>query len=199
MPIEGRQRPTKTIVATLIIGALLVSGVLLISLIGDDEGNNANLPGPTIAAAVPFDPFGDDGGTENNDLAPNAIDGDTESRWRTSRYTRAEFAGLKPGVGLVLELEANSSVSNLQLQTGNEGWDAQIFVGDEFGPNDGDFELGDLGDPVATIEDGGENESVSLDRRSGSKVLLWITETGTSININGNRVFRFVLFEANIE
>ncbi len=198
MPIEGRQRPTKTIVAALIIGALLVSGVLLFSLIDPEGSDDTDLVSPVLTAAVPFDPEGDDG-AENNDLAPNAIDGDPDSRWRTSRYNRAGFAGLKSGVGLIFELEANSSLSGLELLTGNEGWDAQVFVGDDFGPNDSGFDLGALGDPVATIEGGGESENISLDGESGSKILLWITETGTSININGDRVFRFVLFEATVQ
>ncbi|MCL4142136.1 UNVERIFIED_CONTAM: hypothetical protein GTU68_055788 [Idotea baltica] len=198
MPIEGRQRPTKTIVAALIIGGLLVSGVLLFSLLDQGQSDTGDLAAPVIVSATPFDPEGDDG-AENNDLAPNAIDGDPDTRWRTARYNRAEFAGLKTGVGLILALEDSSSLSNLELLTGNEGWDAQVFVGDEFGPNDDGFDLEALGDPVATIEGGGESESISLDGQSGSAVLLWITETGTSININGDRVFRFVVFEASID
>jgi hypothetical protein len=49
-----------------------------------------------------FDPLGD--GQENPDQVRNAIDGDPSTTWNTSLYRSAVFGGLKPGVGLVLDL-----------------------------------------------------------------------------------------------
>ncbi len=193
MPIEGRQRPTKTIVVALIVGGLLVSGLLLASLL-DSGAESAGSGGPgaaTIVAAEPFDPNGDR--SERADIAPLAIDGDPETLWRTDTYDRANLAGLKPGVGLVLTLEESASLDEIGFLTANSGWRAEIYVGDEFGPNDSSFSTDSLGDPAAVIEDGGASETASLDGADGSKVLLWITETGTTRDGNDREVHRFVL------
>jgi hypothetical protein len=49
-----------------------------------------------------FDPLGDK--QENPDQVRNAVDGDPTTTWETSLYRSASFGGLKPGVGLVLDL-----------------------------------------------------------------------------------------------
>ncbi len=204
MPIEGRQRPTKTVAAVLIIGGLLVSGVLLMTLLRPDTstsdvsfgfGGDSDLE---IVEATSFDPFGDDGGEENQNLVANAIDGDEGTQWQTSRYRRAGLGGLKPGLGLILIADEAGSFGDLTLSTNNEGWSAEFYVADEFGPNDGSFDPASLGDPVATVTDGGNNVTVPLDGASGSRVMIWITETGVTVNNVGEDTFRFVLFEASL-
>ncbi len=198
MPIEGKQRPTKTLVAVLVIGGFVVSGMLLATLLNPDTSiGNGSLPSGSSAAmveAVSFDPLGD--GDERPDLTAFAIDGDQETLWRTDTYTREGFGNLKAGVGLILTLESESSLGQLTLVTANEGWDAEIYVGDEFGPDSRDFDPSALGDPAAVIEDGSETEEVSLDGARGSKILLWITETGLTDDRNDKPVRRFILFEA---
>ncbi len=201
MPIDGRQRPTKTLAAVLIIGGLLVSGVLLMTLfspdtstgdVGFDFGGGS---APEIVSATSFDPLGDDG-EEFENLAGNAIDNDEATQWQTARYARAGLGGLKPGVGLILIAEESGSFGDMTLITANEGWSAEIYVADEFGPNDTSFDPASLGEPAATVTDGGNSETVSLDGASGSQVMVWVTETGVSINTDGDETFRFVLFEA---
>ncbi|MGI9595678.1 MAG: hypothetical protein ACR2QK_05940, partial [Acidimicrobiales bacterium] len=196
MPIEGRQRPTKTIVAALIVGGLVVSGLLLASLLDPaaEEGGAAGAA-PVMIQAEPFDPRGD--GTERADLAPGAIDGDSETLWRTDTYRRAGLGGLKPGVGLILTLENEAAIGEMEFLTANEGWQAQVFVANEFGPNDASFDPGSLGEPAAVIEDGNNSELVSLGGATGSRILLWITETGITLDRNNLEVFRFVLFEVS--
>ena len=198
MPIEGKQRPTKTLVAVLIIGGFVVSGMLLATLLNPDTSiGNGSLPGGSSAAmveATSFDPLGD--GDERPDLTEFAIDGDQETLWRTDTYTRESFGNLKAGVGLILTLESESSIGQLTLVTANEGWDAEIYVGDEFGPDSREFDPSALGDPAAVIESGGEIEEVSLDGARGSKILVWITETGLTNDRNDQPVRRFILFEA---
>jgi hypothetical protein len=49
-----------------------------------------------------FDPFGDK--QENPDQLGNAVDRDPGTAWLTARYRSASFGGLKPGVGLLLDL-----------------------------------------------------------------------------------------------
>ena len=56
--------------------------------------------------ATDFDPQGDDL-EENPELAPLAVDGDPATAWRTMTYTQQLGpAGLKTGVGLILDLGA---------------------------------------------------------------------------------------------
>lgn len=205
MPIEGRQRPTKTMAAVLIIGGLLVAGVLLLTLLQPDTstgdvsfGFGGDGEVTVLVDATTFDPFGDDDGEENENLVANAIDGDEETLWRTSTYNRAGLGGLKPGLGLILIPEEAGSFGDLTLVTRSQGWNAEIYVADEFGPNDNSFDPESLGEPAATVTDGEGTTTVSLDGASGSQILVWITETGLGINVDGNEVHRFVLSEASL-
>jgi serine/threonine protein kinase len=191
-PKPGRQRPTKTILAGLMIGGLVVVGLLIASTAdgGDTGGGDASAP-PVIIDAVPFDPFGE--GTERNSLAVRAIDGDQDSAWTTEGYTRPSLGGLKDGVGFVIYLEQSASVQEMQLLTDSDGWDAQFYVADEFGPNDGNFQLASLGEPLDSVTGGGAEETVSLQGATGSQILIWITETGPYEDR-----YRFVLNEVAV-
>lgn len=59
---------------------------------------------PLIAGVQAIDPQGD--GSENDGQATRAIDGDPATKWKSNYYETAEFAGLKKGLGLVLDLGA---------------------------------------------------------------------------------------------
>ena len=76
-------------------------------------------PTPTAAAAGPaqaridlsakpvvvrdYDPFGRDG-AEQPGTVPNAFDGDPTTAWVTDGYGSPTFGGLKPGVGMLVDL-----------------------------------------------------------------------------------------------
>ena len=90
-------------------------------------------------------------------------------------------------------LEQSTSVEELQLSTDSDGWDAQFYVADEFGPNDRSFDLTSLGEPLDSVAGGGAEESVSLQGATGSQILIWITETGPYED-----KFRFVLNEVAV-
>ncbi|MGZ6792844.1 MAG: protein kinase family protein [Mycobacteriales bacterium] len=80
---------------------------------------------PTPGAAAPrvvdlttvpvrdFDPDGD--GQENPDQVRNATDGVPATAWATDLYRTAMFGGLKPGVGLLLDLGKVTDVHRLQV------------------------------------------------------------------------------------
>ena len=70
-----------------------------------------------IARAIDFDPRADGGSAQENPReVALAIDGDRETAWRTERYRkRADFGGLKPGVGLVLDLGEVRQVSQVKI------------------------------------------------------------------------------------
>jgi serine/threonine protein kinase len=78
---------------------------------------------PGTPAAVPlelsrltahdFDPEGD--GQENPDQVRNALDPDPSTAWTTDVYRSAAFGGLKPGVGLLLDLGTVRAVHGVQV------------------------------------------------------------------------------------
>lgn len=83
-------------------------------------------PSPTAAAPTPFtgltaddfDPQGSEPREENPDQVPNVLDGDPSTAWTTSSYLQ-NFgpAGLKTGVGLVIDLGATKGVRQVVVTT----------------------------------------------------------------------------------
>ncbi len=72
----------------------------------------------SIQRAIAYDPFGSDG--EHDDLAPNAIDGDFATAWRTEGYFDP-LPLLKPGVGLALEVTGPAEAIELSgIPSGTE-------------------------------------------------------------------------------
>lgn len=125
---------------------LLVSLVVLVCavaafLIGftfNDNGSEDPTAAPTgqpttttkpvqIADVSAWDPMGEDG--ENDDEAQLAADGDRSTAWTTmAYYGRPDFGGLKPGLGLVLDLREPQDVSQVTVNVGGDGTDFEIRV-----------------------------------------------------------------------
>jgi hypothetical protein len=117
------------VLALVAVAAVLVTVGLTLAkddlgnLFGDDRPNgtsrspatSAPATRVTVADASSFDPNGDDG-RENDDMARNAIDTDRNSRWQTEGYNQ-NFGdgGIKPGVGLVLDLGRPQAVGKMAL------------------------------------------------------------------------------------
>ena len=184
------QRSTRTLAALLIVGGLIVVGALLASLgavVGGDEGGGDAGDGTPLAlvGAEPFDPQGD--GTELARLAANAIDGDESTAWRTESYRRPALGGLKDGVGLIVDLDGEHATEGIELVSGSDGWRIEVFVA-------GGFDGAPQGEPVAVLE-GGERAQATLGGATGSRVLLWITETGLTDVPERGETRRFVLRE----
>lgn len=79
----------------------------------DPEGS------PQIVGVRDFDPEEDNGnGEENAERAANVIDGDAGTTWVTMRYLRRpDMGGQKPGVGLILDLGAPTTVRSATVTT----------------------------------------------------------------------------------
>jgi hypothetical protein len=117
------------VLALVAVAAVLVAVGLTLAkddlgnLFGEDRpggtGRSPATSAPTtrikVANASSFDPNGDDG-RENDDMANLAIDTDQTSRWQTEGY-RQNFgpSGIKPGVGLVLDLGRPQEVGRMSL------------------------------------------------------------------------------------
>lgn len=143
---QERGRPWLRI-AGLIAAALLLLVAMVIAYnlgrgktaLGGDPSptTSSNTPSSTASTAQPItgvtasdlDPQGD--GSENPELAPLAVDGDAGTNWHTLTYQQ-QFgpAGLKTGVGLVLDLAGQHDVSGLRLTLLGQPTKVSVYTSD---------------------------------------------------------------------
>lgn len=131
----------------------------------------ASLTEVPITAGSDFDPEGDD--TENGDSVANVFDGDAETSWETERYRDTpDLGGLKPGVGIVLDLGEVRSVAQVELMMTGEPTSLEILVpaSDEPGAGYADWS------EVATVTDGGAEIKATLSQPVSTQyILVWLT------------------------
>ena len=112
--------------------------------------------------------------TEHDDELPYLVDRDTATRWRTENYNRRDFGGLKPGVGVILELDGQYKLDELKVTSPSGGWSAEVLVADSRKATRQGW-----GEPVASKKTIGEGSTTfDLNGRTGGAVLLWITDLG---------------------
>ena len=81
-----------------------------------------------LAGAKDFDPFGDPP-EENPDEAGNAIDGKPDTAWTTLTYRgRPTLGGLKPGVGLVVDLGSIQNIGSMRLDLDGSPTDVSLYA-----------------------------------------------------------------------
>ncbi len=172
-----------TLAIVLVAVSLGVAGVLFghtdagRQLLGRVRGvagdESARVEPQRLVAANAYDPFGDTP-HENDQLAPQAVDGDRNSAWMTEHY-RDPSLRMKPGVGLVVSLEKPVDLSQVVVSSSTDGWAAAVYVAD--------------GSPPAKFEDWGgaldQHEGIrpgdvsfDLRGRRADAVLIWITHLG---------------------
>jgi serine/threonine protein kinase len=61
--------------------------------------------------------------------AANTVDGDPNTVWRTERYTKADFGGKKPGMGVWIDLGDAKQVVNVQVVLQTPGADGELRAG----------------------------------------------------------------------
>ncbi|MEL7156790.1 MAG: serine/threonine-protein kinase, partial [Actinomycetota bacterium] len=182
-------------VVVLVVAAVATFGLYLSRLgsgTGADDRNPLveGGPGLPVASATSFDPLSaDDVKLEREELVPFAFDGDPATAWTSEPYRRRALGGLKAGVGLQLTLEESLPLNQIELVTRSEGWQLDVYVGEEFGPDPAAW-----GAPAASIDAGSNRQVRDLGRVEGAVVLLWIRDTGQS---EAGR-FQFVLGEVII-
>jgi hypothetical protein len=131
---------------------------------------------PSAAAAAPLHParavaFGP-GGTgdgDNPQLAGHAISARPDGGWNTNWYTTAEFGGLQPGTGLLLDLGRPATVTAVTVRLGPEaGALVQLRAGN--GATPAGLRT------VAQGRSGGGNLALSPSRPVEARyVLIWFT------------------------
>ena len=116
------------------IGLVLTVGIVAaMTLSGEPAETQKAVAAPSvlkIAKADDFDPKSDGGsGAENAKQVKLAIDGDPETAWTTERYRKlAALGGLKPGVGLVLDLGEERTLTQLSVELEGAGTDLEVRV-----------------------------------------------------------------------
>jgi hypothetical protein len=117
-----------------------------------------------------FDPQGAEPREENPDSVPNVVDGDPATTWSTSSYLQ-NFgpAGLKSGVGLIVDVGATRGVREVVVSTQGGQTSLAAYVTSQ--PPTGVAEL----TPVGTASGDGEL-TITLDEAvSGRYVTVWLT------------------------
>ncbi|WP_214411412.1 protein kinase family protein [Sphaerisporangium fuscum] len=114
-----------------------------------------------------FDPHGDH--SEGRPDTPRlAIDGKPSTEWHTETYESADFGRLKDGVGLLLDMGKETSVSDLVLTLGDSPASIELRIGDS----------GDLNSlkKVAKQENVAGTVTLTPEKAtSGQYVLIWFT------------------------
>ncbi len=173
--LRPRRRVSALGIVMGIIGIALIAGALIfgkdVHLGGSSPtgGGSTEIRLPTNAASE-FDPEADGRETGTQRLA---IDSNpTGTAWTTEHYDTQDFGGLKDGVGLTIDAGTTVTARSMQIRSPTPGWDASIY---EFsGPPPS--ELSGWGQPVATVSDGGGNETIRLPGRAAQSFLIWITK-----------------------
>jgi len=127
-----------------------------------------------IASVRDFDPQGDPP-EENPELAPLAADGDPATTWRTQTYfDQFGPAGIKTGIGLVVDLGESREVSRVDLATlGTTG--ASPMAVAYYLTDDDPTAVAEL-TPAATGEVADDRLRTTLDEpTSGQYLIVWIT------------------------
>jgi serine/threonine-protein kinase len=161
----------------LLVGtALVVAGLLFRRTTEPEVAPPSTLPPAPVAAALvsasAFDPEGRGEPGENNELTSLVIDGDAATSWRTETYQSSAFSGTKDGVGLVLALEATSTLDQLTVDSSANGWSGEVHLIQQGGPTDPDAA------PAAVLDDVRGQATVDLGGARADLVLLWITDLG---------------------
>jgi serine/threonine protein kinase len=118
----------------------------------------------TVAAVWVVDPPPGDG-QENDDKLPAAIDGDPATVWRSENYFDGSLN--KDGIGLVLDLGGEATVTGFRLDTPAPGFSFSMLVGD-----DDRTLLQEARDAASYTAPDAER---GLEPRTGRYVLIWIT------------------------
>lgn len=112
-----------------------------------------------------YDPFGRDG-SEQPSTVPNAFDGDPTTAWTTDGYSSAAFGGLKPGVGLLVDLGTPTRLSSVQVGLVRAGASVELRSTNAVGDNADAFTT------VAHQTDGGQ--VVNLTPSSSAPARYWL-------------------------
>lgn len=127
--------------------AAMVLGVKVLNAKADADHNTPSTqathqgkPKPVALTAAQVrivDPKGDRKETKN---ASYVVDGDPGTAWKTNGYTRSNFGGSKPGMGILIKLDSPQRVASVKVQLTLAGATGQLLAGSA---DPGDTSAGD--------------------------------------------------------
>jgi hypothetical protein len=129
----------------------------------------------TVAGVRDFDPDGDPP-EENPETAKNAIDGDPNTSWTTMTYRgNPELGGLKPGVGLMLDLGKDQKAGSVTVHFTGSPTSYDVYVAPA-GVTERPDSVDQL-DKVGGQQSAPEKSTVKLDGTPRTRYLLvWLTK-----------------------
>ncbi|WP_232677208.1 protein kinase family protein [Nocardioides sp. R-C-SC26] len=140
VPGRSWQRLAGVLLVVLLLAVALVVALTLRGGESPEEpsatpsGSSSQAPAPVLEglSVTVLDPLGTDGGVENDDQAPNAVDGDPATTWSTQGYNDqlGPPPGLKTGVGLVVDLGGSHDVTSVELAFATSPTSATVFAAD---------------------------------------------------------------------
>lgn len=185
-----------TFFALLFVGAMVVAASLAMTGgLGVGGVNNSGEP-LAIVAATTLDPLGDNG-EEREDRVGRAIDADDRTSWVTETY-RTGLPNVKDGVGVAFAFDGSQGVDNMTIHSTTENWSAEIYILDEVPPSTGWSDPSAIGDKIGEVTNASGTTDINLDNASGRGVMIWITDTGTTIGSDGTTRNRLQIIEAVI-
>jgi hypothetical protein len=104
---------------------------------GVTAGARIDLRKPPITVRD-YDPFARDRAEQPGGVM-NAFDEDLSTTWSTDGYRTAEFGGLKPGVGLLVDLGAPTALTSVQVGMTTAGADVELRATNTLGEDADDF------------------------------------------------------------
>jgi hypothetical protein len=191
---RSTQRP-RWLTLALPVGAGLVVLALLGWLVGtalgglpslgnDNNSNNAAAAGtpttgaPTTQPLTPvqpssarlYDPKGD--GQEAGGIA-NANDGNTQTSWQTAHYhRRADFGGLKPGIGIEYDFGKATALRQIAVSTNQPGVQVQIRAGND--PDASDPDAYQVVSPAQTMS---STDAFAIKSGTSARYyIVWLTQ-----------------------
>ena len=169
LPAAASRRSVPLVAAAALAAALLVPAVAVLLTRGSTGGGSppgvaAQPGGKGLYPVTDFDPFTSDG-RENPEATSRAVDGNPDTAWSTDTYNTAAFGGLKPGVGLWVDLGRARSVRSVDVTSPDSGWQGEIRLADR---------------PADRLEGWGRRVArgsghFDVKGRTGRYVLVWIT------------------------
>ena len=141
---------------------------------GDEDAGGAEPAQLAVQDGSDFDPFGSG---EHPEDVPNAFDGDPETSWQTQRYNSAALGGLKPGVGMWVDLGEVAPLRQIELSMRPAGADVEVYASEDALPDGvgGDWTPQDWGARIAEVSSAETAQSLELEDVEGRYVLLWFT------------------------
>jgi serine/threonine protein kinase len=156
------------------------------------------------AQASSFDPPPDGTGEENGEEAHLAVDGDPDTSWTTkSYYTYSELGHLKDGVGLLIDLGDDLTVTDVTIDFGASPTSYEIWASPEgttkapkLPPPASPDGTSDVWKSAFAKIDSASRSSVSLDPSIKTRyLLLWLTD----LPVESPGKYRGVVDEVTIE